>query len=151
MVTTTNATKKWSARPSPAVTSPPSNEFAPSNPAVIPCNPRRHPTPRCHQITNADEISKTPTTKPAVKIARNAPEFFIDFGGAYSGKQKIRKQRNNRGEKWTSCCKSVICAATDPKRRPAFQICAVTGKTGTRDKHFASFPGFSNSRFVVIS
>src|SRR5215467_6409895 len=136
MVTTTNATKKWSANPKPAVTRPPLNEFAPSNPAAIPCNPRRAPTPRCHQMTKADEMSKTPTTKPAVRIARNAPELFIDFRGAYSGKLKIRKQRNNRGEKWTSCRKSVICAATDARhggcavRRPAwfswffgFQIC----------------------------
>jgi hypothetical protein len=43
---------------------------------------------------NADEMSKTPTIRPAVRIARNAPEFFINLGGAYSGKQKIRKQRN---------------------------------------------------------
>src|SRR4030095_11775605 len=115
MDTTTNATKKWSARPKPAVTNPPSKELAPSNPAAIPCNPRRAPTPRCHQIMNADEMSKTPTTKPAVRIVRSAPEFFINFRGAYSGKEKIRKQRNNRGEKWTTRCESVICAATDAR------------------------------------
>src|SRR6516164_233587 len=79
MDTTTNATKKWRARPRPAVPNPPSYEFAPSNPAAIPCNPRRAPTPRCHQITNADEMSKTSTTRPAVTIVRNAPEVFINF------------------------------------------------------------------------
>src|SRR5262245_60365023 len=35
------------------------------------------PPPRCHQITNAEEMSKTPTTRPAVTIARNASEFFM--------------------------------------------------------------------------
>src|SRR5262249_29633209 len=61
-------------------------DFAPSNPAASPCNPRRHPTPRCHQIMNAEEMSKTPTIRPAGKIARNAPEFFIAFRRRLLGK-----------------------------------------------------------------
>jgi len=37
------------------------------------------PTPRCQHITNAEEISNTPTTRPAVRITRDAPEFFTSF------------------------------------------------------------------------
>src|SRR5262249_4023162 len=127
------------ARPRPAVTSPPSNELAPSNPAAIPCNPRRDPTPRCHQITKADEMSKTPTIRPAVSIARNAPDVFIQFGGAYSGKQKIRKQETIATKiDWLIQIRKSALQRTR-KRRPAFQICGVTRKTGTRDKNFVSF------------
>ena len=56
--------------------------------AAIPCNPRRAPTPRCHQITNAEEMSKTPTIKPAVRIARKAPDFFMRFRRSLPGNRK---------------------------------------------------------------
>src|SRR6266446_4845353 len=69
--------KKWSARPRAAVAIPPSYDLVPSNPAAIPCNPCCSATPRCHQITNADEMSKIPTTTPAVTIARSARNFFM--------------------------------------------------------------------------
>jgi len=61
----------------PAVAIPPSYDLVPSNPAAIPCKPRYKPTPRSSQITNAEEMSKTPTIKPAVTIARSAPKFFM--------------------------------------------------------------------------
>src|SRR5205809_1447858 len=69
--------KKWSARPRAAVAIPPVYDLVPSNPAAIPCNPCCSATPRCHQIINADEISKTPTTTPAVTIARSGRKFFM--------------------------------------------------------------------------
>src|SRR5262249_1800316 len=39
--------------------------------------------------------------------------------------QKTRKSESKEtiAAVWTSCCKSVICAATDAKRRPGFPIC----------------------------
>src|SRR5438132_3993069 len=43
----------------------------------MPCNPRWSATPRSHQITSADAISKTPTTRPAVTIARSARKLFM--------------------------------------------------------------------------
>ena len=72
-------------------------------------------------------------------------------GGAYSGKQKIRKQE-------------TIAATMDQ----LMQICNLRGngreamarlsnlwtlitKAGTQDRHFVSFPVFLDSRFVVIS
>src|SRR5204863_9264962 len=69
--------KKWSARPKAAVAIPPSYDLVPGNPAAIPCNPCCSAKPRCHQITNADEMSKIPTTTPAVTIARSAGNFFM--------------------------------------------------------------------------
>ena len=84
--------KKWSRQTEPSRYQSAVERFAPSNPAAIPCNPRRAPTPRCHQITNAEEMSKTPTIRPAVRLRETPRSFSCDRGGAYSGKQKIRKQ-----------------------------------------------------------
>jgi hypothetical protein len=51
-----------------------------------------------------------------VRIVRNAPEFFINLGGAYSGKQKIRKQRNNRGQKMYPLLQICNLSALQPMR-----------------------------------
>ena len=156
MDTTTNATKKWSARPRPAVTIPPSYEFPPSNPAAIPCNPRRAPTPRSHQITNADEMSKTPTTRPAVTIVRNAPEVFKNFAELT---QECRKLESKETMAATINYLLRICNLRSNRRPPRRVNCAKASlsnlwsnqKIGTWHKHFVTFPVFLDSRFVVIS
>src|SRR4030095_3451288 len=151
MDTTTNATKKWSARPRPAATNPPSYAFAPSNPAAIPCNPRRDPTPRCHQITKAEEISKTPTTRPAVRIVRNAPEFLIRFR-----RSLLRKAEDQEAETIAATVDQLMqicnlrCNGREATARVS-NLCTLIRKTGTRDRHFVSFPIFLDSRFVVSS
>ena len=46
-----------------------------------------------HQITNAEEMSKTPTIRPAVKIARNARSFSCDSASL------LRKAENQEAKK----------------------------------------------------
>jgi hypothetical protein len=53
---------------------------------------------------NADEMSKTPTTKPAVTIVRNAPEVFINFAELPQEKRKL-------GSKETIVAKNGLLAA----------------------------------------
>jgi hypothetical protein len=53
---------------------------------------------------NADEMSKTPTTKPAVRIARSAPEFFINFA-------ELTQECRKLGSKETMAAKIKLPAA----------------------------------------
>jgi hypothetical protein len=68
---------------------------------------------------NADEMSKTPTTKPAVRIVRSAPEFFINFRGAYSGKEKLRKQKKQSWRKMDYALR--ICNLRSNRRGKPFK------------------------------
>jgi hypothetical protein len=110
------------------------------------------PMPRCHQMTTADETSKTPTTRPAVRIARNSPKFFIRFRRSLLRKaenQEAKKQSRPKLDQllqiWNLRCNRREAKAGLSNLRTLIR------KTGTQDRHFVSFPVFLDPRFVVIS
>ena len=53
---------------------------APSNPAAIPCNPCCNATPRCHQITNADEMIQNTNDQTGGDDCPKCSEVFMRLG-----------------------------------------------------------------------
>src|SRR5881392_1716514 len=99
--------------------------------AAIPCNPRRAPTPRCHQITDAEEMSKTPTTRPAVRIARNASDFFMRLWRSLLGKAENQEAETIAAtlDQLMQIC-NLRCNGREATARLS-NLCTLVRKTGT--------------------
>src|SRR5882724_12010071 len=115
------------------------------------CGDSLQSAPRPHQITDAEEMSKTPTTRPAVRIARNASDFFMRLW-----RNLLRKAENQEAETIAATLDQLMqicnlrCNGREATARLS-NLCTLVRKTGTRDRHFIGFLVFLDSRFVVSS